>query len=225
MRQNTHSIASVWRDAWRQCQLSVINHRRVMWVASVLALSCMLYPSNLEDYRAVAPLDSTSIWLSQVTDKPVDSVHPLLSASVDWVEHRGRFIATAAQILIPLIARDWLGCIQLVYLSVATTTVTHVFKRAFNDVHVAQTPIGERPNGGQHNSPSGHSSMAASALGFLWRRYGVFHLYYLLPIVVSTMATRVLLSAHTISAVFAGALIGLVMAYVMTTPKKPPQSQ
>jgi membrane-associated phospholipid phosphatase len=63
--------------------------------------------------------------------------------------------------------------------------------------------------------------MAASALGFLWRRYGVFHTYYLLPLVMATMATRVFLSAHTVSAVLAGALLGFVLAYVMTTPRQP----
>jgi len=214
----------VWRDAWRQCKLSVVKHRRLAGLAALLALMCMLYPSDLDAYRATPPMASASAWLSEVTNVPVESMHPWLKQAVDWVEHNGRFIETGAQILVPLVLLDKVGGVQLLYLGVATTAVTQISKRLFNGVTVAGTRVGERPKGGNKNVPSGHSSMAASALGFLWRRYGAFHIYYLLPILVATMMTRVFLSAHTISAVLAGALIGLVMAYVMTTPRPPPQT-
>ena len=60
--------------------------------------------------------------------------------------------------------------------------------------------------------------MAGSALGFLWRRYGARHLIYLLPLLLATMAARVLLSAHTLTAVCSGALLGAVISYAMATP-------
>jgi hypothetical protein len=212
---------SAWSDAWQQSKQSMSDHSRLVWIGAILVLMCMMYPSNLEEYRKNPPIQSFGTWLSEVSDVPVDDMSPILQDGVQWVEDRGRFIATGAQVLVPLIALDKIGGVQLLYLGVATTAATHVFKRLFNDVEVAGTPVGQRPKGGQHNVPSGHSSMAASALGFLWLRYGVFHTYYLLPLVLATMATRVFLSAHTVSAVLAGALLGFVLAYVMTTPRRP----
>jgi lipid A 1-phosphatase len=214
----------IWREAWRQSKQSMSEHSRLIWLASIVLLLCMLYPSNLDEYRKNPPIESVGAWLSEVSHTPQESMSPLLKESIQWVEDQGRFIPTAAQVLVPLLALDKIGGAQLLILSVATTTATHVFKRVFNDVQVAGTVVGQRPKGGQHNVPSGHSSMAASALGFLWRRYGVFHIYYVLPLVLATMLTRVLLSAHTISAVLAGALLGFLLAYVMTSPRQPVNS-
>ena len=215
--------SSAWREAWHQTKQSLEAHRRFIWLSSIFILVAMLFPSDLDSYRSNPPLQSVSGWITQMTDMPNDLIQSKLQDGVNWVEDHGRFIATGAQVLVPLVMFDKVGGAQLLYLSLATTTATHTFKRLFNNVEVAGTPIGQRPKGGRHNVPSGHSSMAASALGFLWRRYGVFHVYYLLPLVLATMATRVFLSAHTLSAVIAGALLGFVMAYVMTTPRKPKQ--
>nr|WP_284702424.1 phosphatase PAP2 family protein [Herbaspirillum aquaticum] len=70
--------------------------------------------------------------------------------------------------------------------------------------------------------PSGHSSMASSAMYFVGRRYGWWHLIYMLPILLMTMFARVALDAHTISAVLAGALAGIVGAALFTS-SFPPQ--
>ncbi|WP_396435443.1 phosphatase PAP2 family protein [Limnohabitans sp.] len=210
----------VWREAWRQSKQAMSEHSRFVWLGSILLLLCMLYPSNLDAYKQNPPIESVGAWLSEVSNTPRESMNPLLKESIQWVEDQGRFIPTVAQVLVPLLALDKIGGAQLLILGVTTTTATHVFKRLFNDVEVAGTVVGQRPKGGQHNVPSGHSSMAASALGFLWRRYGVFHIYYVLPLVLATMATRVFLSAHTISAVLAGALLGFMVAYVMTSPRQ-----
>ena len=211
---------SFWRQAWNECKKSLAMHRRVTVYAFVAIFVCGIFPSDIASYRDETPLVSSSFWLSNATSTPVENVHNLLEEGVHWVENRGRFISTVAQVLIPLALNDKVGLAQMLYSGLATTVTTHFLKRVKNDVHIGQTRLGERPNGGRHNMPSGHSSMAGSALGFIWRRYGSWHLMYLLPILIATMATRVFLSAHTISAVLAGALLGVVVTYVMTSPRK-----
>lgn len=195
-------------------------HRKFIVLGFVIIFACGFFPSDIASYRDERPLVSSSLWLSNATNEPVENVHSLLAEGVHWVENRGRFISTAAQVLIPLALNDRVGLAQMLYSGMATTVATHFLKHIKNDVHIGQTRLGERPNGGRHNVPSGHSSMAGSALGFIWRRYGAWHLMYLLPILVATMVTRVFLSAHTISAVLAGALLGVLVTYVMTSPKK-----
>jgi len=211
---------SFWRQAWNECKKSVAMHRKFIVLAFVIILSCGFFPSDMASYRDETPLLSSSFWLSNATSTPVENVHSILEEGTHWVENRGRFISTAAQVLIPLVLNDKVGLAQMLYSGLATTVSTHLLKHLKNDVHIGQTRLGERPNGGRHNVPSGHSSMAGSALGFIWRRYGAWHLMYLLPILMATMATRVFLSAHTISAVLAGALLGVVVTYVMTSPRK-----
>ena len=76
--------------------------------------------------------------------------------------------------------------------------------------------LGERPHGGRHNMPSGHASLASSAVYFVGRRYGWWHLLYLVPVLLLTMFARVELDAHTGSAVIAGALIGIFSAALFT---------
>jgi PAP2 superfamily. len=185
------NIKFIAEKAWRQIERP--------WK---LILVCMLgialvapFPSDLESYRDDAP-----------------SEHPI----VIGVEEYGRFINTAAQIGLPIILRDPVGVMQNIYIAFGSTALTHGMKRALDSVVVDETRLGERPNGGRHNMPSGHSSMAACAAYFVGRRYGWKHLFYLGPIVLLTMFARVALDAHTISAVIAGALIGIVGAALFT---------
>ena len=203
---------SVWREAWRLSLSSVRAHRRALLLLSVLTVICGAYPSDLSAYRDPPVV---SRWQERLG--PNGSA---LAPMADWVEHQGRYISTAAQVILPLALGDRVGLVQLVYGGVVTTIATHGLKRAVNEVQAGGTRLGERPSGGRHNMPSGHSSMAGSAMGFVWRRYGVWHLSYLLPILLATMATRVFLSAHTVSAVLAGALVGVVLSYVITTPRR-----
>ncbi|WP_090139265.1 phosphatase PAP2 family protein [Limnohabitans sp. DM1] len=220
MNSSIKTENSFWRQAWNECKKSMAMHRRFMVVAFVTIMACGIFPSDIASYRDETPLLSSSFWLANATSTPVENVHTILEEGVQWVENRGRFISTAAQVMIPLLLNDKVGLAQMLYSGLATTVTTHFLKRVKNDVHIGQTRLGERPNGGRHNVPSGHSSMAGSALGFVWRRYGAWHLMYLLPILIATMATRVFLSAHTISAVLAGAILGVVVTYVMTSPRK-----
>lgn len=155
-----------------------------------------MFPSDLEDYRETAP-----------------STHPIVTG----VENYGRYINTAVQIGLPFIKRDPVGILQNLYIAVGSTMLTHGLKRALDPVMVVGTRLGERPNGGRYNMPSGHSSMAACAMYFVGRRYGWWHLIYMLPILLMTMFARVALDAHTISAVLAGALAGIVGAALFTS--------
>lgn len=211
---------SFWRQAWNESKKSVSIHRKLITYAVLFFLVCCFYPTDLNSYREETPLLTASNYLANSANIPSVAARSMLEEGVYWVENRGRFIATAAQVMLPLLLNDRVGLAQMLYSGLATTAATHFFKHIKNDAYIGQTRVGERPNGGRHNMPSGHSSMAGSALGFIWRRYGAWHLIYLLPILVATMATRVFLSAHTLSAVLAGACLGVVLTYVMTTPKK-----
>jgi lipid A 1-phosphatase len=166
------------------------------------------------------PIDHASLRISDATGVLAAVARVHLQSAAEWEETRGRFVATGLQVIIPLVLGDRVGLVQLVFVAVSTTAATHGFKWILNDVEVGPVRLGQRPNGGERNMPSGHSSMAGSALGFLWRRYGAWHLLYLLPLLLGTMAARVFFYSHTASAVVAGALLGLAMAYFMTTPRQ-----
>lgn len=214
----TPRSSSPWRSTWQSVWASVRSHRKVLAVACLIVLACTFYPTRIAEYRDGAPLRVASAGLSKLTGLPEAEAEAGLQRGIDWVEYQGRFLATAVQVVVPLVLADKVGLIELVYVAGAATAATHGLKWTLNDVLVSDTQLGLRPNGGQNNMPSGHSAMAGSALGFVWRRYGAWHLLYLLPLLLATMATRVLLSAHTVSAVCAGALIGVVISYVMATP-------
>lgn len=185
------NIKVITAKAWRQ-----IERPWRLILACILGIALVApFPSDLESYRDDAP-----------------SEHPI----VVGVEEYGRFINTVAQIGLPIILRDPVGIMQNVFIAFGSTALTHGLKRALDSVVVDDTRLGERPNGGRHNMPSGHSSMAACAAYFVGRRYGWKHLIYLGPIVLLTMFARVALDAHTISAVIAGTLIGIVGAALFT---------
>ncbi|WP_187471115.1 phosphatase PAP2 family protein [Luteimonas viscosa] len=155
----------------------------------------IFYPSDLSSYRA--------------TPRSEDIL-------VTGTEQYGRFINTIAQLALPIVKRDPIGVIQNLYIGVAGTIMTHGLKRALDPVVVLGVRLGERPHGGRHNMPSGHASLASSAVYFVGRRYGWWHLLYLVPVLLLTMFARVELDAHTGSAVIAGALIGILSAALFT---------
>ena len=162
-------------------------------------LLSIFYPSDLDSYR--------------------DADTQQLPAWVEPIEMQLRFVNTIVQFGLPLLVKDKVGMVQLLYVAVTTTIATHGLKRLLNNVHVEETRLGERPSSSQskHNMPSGHSSMASCAAYFVARRYGLWHALYLVPIMLLTMAARYMLDAHTISAVLAGCLIGLACAACWTS--------
>lgn len=154
-----------------------------------------LWPTNLAPYRSIG---AESTRMTEGTD------------------HYLRHVNTVAQIALPLLHRDAVGVMQLAFVATATTLGTHGLKYLLDPVTISGRRLGERPSGGGNNVPSGHSSLATSALYFVCRRYGWRHALYLLPVALLTMAARVELNAHTLSAVVAGALLGLLMAALFT---------
>ncbi len=172
------------------------KQRPMQFIAACLIgiLVFALYPSDLASYRP-------------------GHARPL-PAWVEVTDTQARFINTIAQAGLPLLLQDKAGLVQLAYVAVTTTIATHGLKWMLNDVTIAGTRLGERPYSpdSENNMPSGHSSMASCAAYFVARRYGWWHLLYLAPITLLTMAARYMLDAHTISAVLTGCLIGLLCA-------------
>lgn len=164
-------------------------------------LLSIVFPTDLLSYRAT----------------PVDT-----SPLVVGTDHYGRFVNTAVQAALPIVTGDSIGFVQLVYVALGTTAATHGLKFLLDKTQVWDARLGERPNGGEHNMPSGHSSMASCAVYFVCRRYGWWHALYMVPILLLTMYARVQLEAHTIPAVIAGALVGILMAAIFTGKRRQP---
>lgn len=142
--------------------------------------------------------------------------------AVSFIDHYGRHINTAAMAILPIAFGDKIGFAQAVCVAVATPVATHSLKFLLNDVRVGGARLGERPYGrdSKSNMPSGHSSLAASAMIFVSRRYGRKHLWYLLPVTAMTMAARILVKAHTLSAVIAGCVLGMLIASLFTSARQ-----
>jgi membrane-associated phospholipid phosphatase len=167
----------------------------------------VLYPSDIESYPVLPAGASTS-------------------AAVTLTEGYVRFVPTAVQVAAPLMLRDRIGLVQLLYVAVSNTIATQGMKYLLNDRWVMHTRLGQRPSSSKskHNMPSGHSSMASCAVYFVGRRYSLLLGILLAIILLLTMYARVAFNAHTISAVIAGALTGLLTAALFTSPwrKKEP---
>lgn len=160
------------------------------------------YPSDLPSYRPVREADAT--------------------AFVHFTNSYLRFANTVVQVALPVAFADQIGMVQLAYVAISTTAATQGLKFLVNKWEFGGTRLGERPSGptSNHNMPSGHSSMASCAVYYIGRRYGLWHLLYLVPIMLLTMYARVELGSHTIAAVIAGALIGVMMAAIFTSKRE-----
>lgn len=163
-------------------------------------LSSAMYPTDLKSY-------------------PVVPAGSRLPPAVGLTENYLRFIPTVIQIAAPIVLGDRIGLIQLAYVGIANTVATQGLKFAVNGVWIDHTPIGQRPEGRDHNMPSGHSSMSSCAVVFLGRRYGWQYGLVLAVLTLLTMYARVMLNAHTVSAVVAGALVGIVTTIWFTSPR------
>ena len=177
--------------------------RVVAWLAVALALACALYPSNhAQEYL-----------------EPRGGHH---DPKVVLVEDAVRHVNTVVAVALPVINRDLVGLAQLAVVTVVGTVATHIPKRLLNDWVVAGTRLGQRPQDldSRHNMPSGHSSMASAAAWFACRRYGWRWACLLLPITAATMWARVMLDAHTVSAVLTGLFVGAAAVLFFVTPHR-----
>lgn len=189
--------------SWRQ----ILTQPRRAWLRNRLAIVLTLlaiclatvYPSDLSAYRQA----------------PNDPDAPLVQMTETGLRH----LNTLAAIAVPLVLRDWTGLRQLAVATVAGLVATHGPKRLLDGVVIGGTRLGERPYGpgSHHNMPSGHSALASAALWFLGRRYGWAWLLLTLPITALTLWARLMENAHTVSAVIAGGLIGLLVTALFVT--------
>lgn len=169
--------------------------------------SSLFYPSSIEADTSSSNAEDSG-WLVRHT------------------EDYGRYINTFLQVALPLATRDLTGLKQLMLVAVTGTLATHGMKRALNDVKIMGTRLGQRPSNtnSKHNMPSGHASLAGSGAYFVCRRYGLRFALFVVPILFMTMYTRVILDAHTVSAVLAGSLIGILTAALFTTKYQWPET-
>ncbi len=110
-----------------------------------------------------------------------------------------------------LIIEDYNGSVQFLKAFTATTVTTQVLKYGIN---------AERPNGGDHSFPSGHTSAAFSGASFIQRRYGWSYGIPAYAAAVYVGWSRVNAEAHYTRDVVAGALIGIGFTYLFTDPYK-----
>ena len=115
------------------------------------------------------------------------------------------------------IKKDKEGAKQLGYTLLTSSVVTEAGKMAFNNVTIGGTRLGERPNGGDKNFPSGHTSWTTANAWFMYKRYGIK--YAALPIAgaIFTGYSRIEAEKHTVAGVLSGALVGVLSAQFLTT--------
>lgn len=168
-------------------------------VAIVILIGATIYPSDMKGHYA-------------------ESRQGQHSAFVTGVEDYARHLNTIIPIGTAIALRDLKGLGQIAAISVYGTAATHVPKRLLNDVEVGGTRLGQRPNGSNHNMPSGHSSLASAGAYFAVRRYSKWFGVVVWPVLISTMYARYMLDAHTVSATIAGAVTGLLVAAFFVRP-------
>ena len=191
------SSKSIFRTAYDEVRRPLVL---IVFLLCAAVLSAV-YPSDLESY-------------------PVLHAGEAVPQAVTLTENYVRFVPTAIQVALPVVLGDKVGLVQLVYVAVSATIATHGTKYLLNKRWIGHTRLGQRPNGGDSNMPSGHSSMASCAVYFVGRRYSIWLGLALSVIMAMTMYARVMLNAHTISAVLAGALIGFAMTAVFTSARR-----
>lgn len=174
--------------------------RRVVWMVAVfLVIIAILYPSDMEGHYATSRNGHDN-------------------AVVMGIETYGRHINTLIPLGTALLLRDVKGMWQIATVIVAGTAATHIPKRVLNDVEINGIRLGQRPNGGDHNMPSGHSALASAGAWIAVRRYLKWFGVIVWPILFLTMYARYMLDAHTVSATIAGAIIGVLVADLFTRP-------
>lgn len=179
------------------------DHTVIVLVTLGLALSAMFYPSDMEGRYATSK-GGQGDWLVETT------------------EDYGRHLNTLIPLGAALVLRDVTGLKQIVVITVAGIVASHGPKRLLNNVEVLGTRLGQRPYApdSKHNSPSGHSTLAGAGAYVAMRRYSPWFALIVLPILLLTMYARVMLDLHTVSAVIAGALTGLLVASLFATKRE-----
>ena len=187
---------------------TITRHPVAVFLAVVVILCATFYPTDLENDYAVSQGGHSSIVVVRT-------------------EEYGRHINTILPFAVIVALRDWQGLRQILAVTVGGIVASHGPKRLLNDVEIMGTRLGERPQseGSKHNMPSGHSTLAGAGAYFMVRRYSLWFGVIVIPIMLLTMYARVMLDAHTISAVISGAMTGMLVTALFTTKwrRKPKQ--
>lgn len=138
----------------------------------------------------------------------------------DWFETWGDIFQ-----FLPLMAgayslarQDYEGVAQLALGTGSTLAITFISKYTF--VGIAQineraAGISQRPNNGSFDGfPSGHTSSAFSAAGFMQKRYGWKYGLPTTLLAASVGVSRITSERHTTLQVIAGALLGYGVSYL-----------
>ncbi|MEM6760369.1 MAG: phosphatase PAP2 family protein [Pseudomonadota bacterium] len=167
---------------------------------------------------AIMVMIAATIYPSDMTGHYAQSRHGHQSLFVTAVEDYGRHLNTIIPLGTAIALRDVNGLGQIAAISIFGTAATHIPKRLLNDVKIGGTRLGQRPNGSNHNMPSGHSSLASAGAYVAVRRYSKWLGLIVWPVLLSTMYARYMLDAHTVSATIAGAIAGLLVAAMFARP-------
>jgi membrane-associated phospholipid phosphatase len=139
-----------------------------------------------------------------------DFVFPFSSNASDDIEFAGDVIVVILPVTAGAIAlnkNDQEGALQFSKSFLTALGVTAALKYSID---------AERPNGGSHSFPSGHTSLAFSSASFLQKRYGWD---YGIPAYIAASFvgwSRIESDNHYFRDVLAGAAIGVVSTYIFT---------
>ena len=184
----------------RQPLIVLKQHTMAVFLAFLVIVSSTVYPSDMKnDYSVSRGGQSSKL--------------------VMFTEEYGRHINTLLPFATIVVLRDWTGLKQIAVVTVAGIVASHGPKRLLNDVTVMGTRLGERPSSpnSKHNMPSGHVTLASAGAYFMMRRYSFWFGLILIPVMLLTMYARVMLDAHTISAVISGAVTGMLVSGLIAT--------
>lgn len=107
---------------------------------------------------------------------------------------------------------DKQGFYQLIKTVGFDILLVEAMKIGLNNVYVGHKRLGLRPNGGDKNFPSGHTSAAFSGAWFIYKRYGFKQAVLPLTAAAFTGYSRLYVKKHDIPAVITGALVGILSA-------------
>lgn len=134
--------------------------------------------------------------------------------AVDDIELAGDILqivmpATAASMTIGY--SDWQGTFQFGESAALTLAVTYGLKFTIN---------AERPDGGSQSFPSGHSSISFCSAEFIRKRYGLMCGLPAYAFASFVAYSRIEARRHYPRDVVAGAAIGIISSYVLSTSYK-----
>lgn len=136
----------------------------------------------------------------------------------------GQILTPALGLGTTLYLKDYAGTKQWAYSQGTTFLATQALKYGTNKVKIGSTRLGRRPNGGNHNFPSGHTSSVCAGAYFIGKRYGWEYGAAPMGLAFVTGYSRVKADYHTTAAVVAGCALGIVANEIFVEKYNAPTS-